>query len=1471
MFTASARCLLCLAILCALAAQAAPKRADLQALDRLPLTFEPNLGQAAEDSKFISRARGYTLLLKPTEIVLASWGAQPVRVTLAGANPAAKAVPLEELGARSNYFIGRDPRAWRTNVPNYARVRYESVYPGIDLVWYGKQRQAEFDFIVEPGADPKAIRLIAHGATPRLDATGDLLLGPARLHKPRIYQGDKQIAGGFTLRGRSIGFQVAAYDRMQPLVIDPVLTYAAFIRGNGLDRANAVAVDATGNAYVIGATSSTNLPTATPFQGANRGAFDVFVAKLNPTGTALLYLTYLGGAGLDFGFGIAVDSGGNAYLTGATPSRDFPLVNALQPTKGETTSLTDAFVAKLNPTGNTLLYSSFLGGNGNDTGRGIALDPAGNVYVAGGTSAPNFPTQNGFQMAPGGAQDAFIVKFTASFGRVYATLVGGSGDDGANAIRVDADANAYVTGFTSSTNLPTENAFQPTFGGQFDAFVVKVNAQGNDAVSLTYLGGSGQDGGFSIDIDTARNIYVAGVTASSNFPIRNAFQPNFGGAVSSGGAAVPSGDGFVTKLNASGTELVYSTFLGGGGDDIASGIAVDSAGNAFVAGTTDSPNFPILGGAIQVIGGGGAFKYDGVKWRFANYGMSTSIVNDIAINPANREEAFAATLRGLLRSRDSANTWLQTVLTADSRAIVIDPVVTSTMYIATTSGLFKSTDGGDTFLTSLAADIRSLAISQNNNLLVYAGAVSGQVFKTVNGGTNWTSAGTGQSRPLHDLVINPDNDQVVLVGAGDSTGGQLLRSTDGGSTFAAIGNGLPANQSVNEVVINPVTPATIFVGTNTGLAAAGGIYRSTDGGVNFTRLARTGGDVTALAIDPANPNTLHMGLVLDAFGFSFGYGVLRSPDGGVTWTAMGLDNTRINDIEVDPAITDVLLVATAGGNDTFLVGFGADGQPIDSALHGGTGSDAANGIAVTGDGKAIIAGVVGSRDLTGTTAAVGAGPPPAPTPRAADVPAEEFAELFLAAFQLVGLGSQPPIVEKSASPDPAIVGQDLTYTIRITNKTGREINDVQLTDDLAAAPTVGTPATNRGSCEIRDAKLTCNIGTMRVLDVITITYKVKPNSAERLVNEAIVRLGDRIIGRRTLSTEVKPHPAPHISNTSPGSGPAGTQVTIQGAALSTGANTAPVMAMAASTASFGADAIVRFNGVVAAVLSNTASRIVAVVPTGATTGPITVTTPGGAATSRTSFTVTPGDVANQPITPAGGTVNGASFTPALAPGSIASLFGQRLASGLVEATSVPLPTTLGNATVTFNDPVAAGLFFVSAGQINLQIPWELEGQREAYLAANVSGVISNPALVPLATYAPGIFTMTATGCGQGAIIVATTGEIAAPEGSIPGRAARPVRRGEFLTIFCTGLGPVTNRPASRAVALASPLSTTTANPTVTIGGVNAPVSFSGLAPGFVGLYQVNVQVPDNAPNGAAVDLALTIGGAVSNTVTIAVQ
>ena len=555
--------------------------------------FEANVGQAHPQVRFLSRGRGAQLFLTDEEAVLrfGTSTSANLRLRLQGANRHVEPKGVEPVPGQSNYFVGSDPRNWHRSVSQFARVVYPEVYSGIDLAFHSVGRDFEYDFILQPGRSPQVITVDFVGATHlKMDSQGDLILatasGDVRQKKPVAFQVKQNrripVDAAYVLKGQtSAGFRVGHYDPSLPLVIDPVLSFSVYQGGTGLDQAYGIAVDAAGNSYITGTTESVNFPLQSQALGyPNDNRKNAFVMKLNPQGTTVLYSTYLGGSADDEGLAITVDGSGQALVAGYTDSSNFPTASPYQATNSGTR---DGFVTRLSPTGNTLVYSTYLGGSGSDLAFAIALDGQSNLYVAGSTTSTSFPTVSPYQASLVALRDAFVAKFNpAGSALLYSTYLGGDADDVAYGIAVDAFGSAYVAGITQSSNFPTANPMQSSYEGGTDVFVTKLAPAGSTLAYSTYLGAGFFEDCFSIAVDDQGSAYVAGSTESATFPVTSPYQ------ISKRTGA----DAFVTKLTPSGKTRVYSTFLGGNGEDRANAIAVDRMGNATIAGYTLSSDFP---------------------------------------------------------------------------------------------------------------------------------------------------------------------------------------------------------------------------------------------------------------------------------------------------------------------------------------------------------------------------------------------------------------------------------------------------------------------------------------------------------------------------------------------------------------------------------------------------------------------------------------------------------------------------------------------------------------------------------------------------------------------------------------------------------------------------------------------------------------------------------------------------------------
>ena len=669
----------------------------------VPLSFEPNQGQADAAVQFLSRGSGYAIFLDPGEVVLhlerqrpaspSATGQSPeassvdtVRLSLIGADTVARAAGLAPQPGVVSYFIGNDPKKWRSGVPTYGKVNYTQVYPGVDLVFYGNQRQLEYDFVVAPGADPSRIAWQVDGARATVDVEGNLTLnalnGAATFKKPVLYQmdGDKKtsVEGSFALAGNQIRFRLGSYNHSKALIIDPVLSYATYLAGADVDNignttgpgilaagaSQGLALDNAGSAYVTGYTKSIDFPTKNGYQSASpakQGGSSypsVFVTKFSPDGSSLVYSTYLGGNGTEYGYAIAVDSSGNAYVTGYTNSVNFPITSGAYQTvcapipnnTGESTASSNcnssdysAFVTKLNAAGTGLVYSTFLGGYGNwSYATAIAVDGAGQAYVAGneddicasaGYSFRScFPTTGGAvidgdKTGGGSPQYAFVAAFDSSGAQLlYSTLFGdlnfnGGGGTYATGITVDQNGYFYVTGETQAGNLPTtagvvQSTAAPlgstgTYVQAWRGFVAKFKpvtpAGGSSLAWATYLGGkTGNTSDYlsGITVDSAGNVYVAGYTNSTDFPVTSG---TYGTVCGPGGGTCAAAH--VTKLNPSGSSILWSTYVGGSKSDgsdalyFTGPIQLDGNGNVYIMGQA-GPGFPLVNPVEAAVSGG---------------------------------------------------------------------------------------------------------------------------------------------------------------------------------------------------------------------------------------------------------------------------------------------------------------------------------------------------------------------------------------------------------------------------------------------------------------------------------------------------------------------------------------------------------------------------------------------------------------------------------------------------------------------------------------------------------------------------------------------------------------------------------------------------------------------------------------------------------------------------------------------------
>jgi len=653
--------------------------AALASAASLPVAFEPNRGQEPGPAEFIVHTSGAALTLRAGR---AEWISRQARVAVvfASARRDVQGQGEEALPGVVNYLIGNQPSAWRKNIPTYSRVRYRQLYPGVDVVYYVNDARLEYDLVLARGADPSRIRLRVEGAQGlRVDDAGDLVIatagGELRQHRPIVYQESngerRQVAGRYQLRGNEVRFALGRYDRSQPLVIDPALTWATYLLPSSSvnAQASAVGLDSGGNIYMAGTVLATS------------GYNDGFVAKLNSSGTAAAYVTLIGGVGGDsIGSTIAVDSAGNIYMAGATDSASFYAdTSYLNYYPG---SSVDGFVMKFDNLAQNVSFSHYFGGSGYDVFNGLALDAEDNVYLVGSTNSPDLLVGPALTTLRG-PSNAFVVGFTSAGAAFYSTYLGGSGSDFGNAIAVDSTGDAFVTGSTTSSNFPvTSGAFQSTLKGGADAFVAKIGAPGGALIYSTYLGGSGNDEGNGIAVDKSGAVYITGDTASTDFPLLGAYQSTYGGGAT---------DAFVTRLAGSGQTLLYSTYLGGSGADIGSAIAIDSTGNAYITGNTTSTNYPTSD-----------------AFQSSNQGTTNAIVT--GLNASGSGLLFSSYLGGngtatVLAGSTNYGDYGTAVALNCAAGLVVAGVTTSTNFPTTSGAVTPSYPGDapDAFVAQIAA------------------------------------------------------------------------------------------------------------------------------------------------------------------------------------------------------------------------------------------------------------------------------------------------------------------------------------------------------------------------------------------------------------------------------------------------------------------------------------------------------------------------------------------------------------------------------------------------------------------------------------------------------------------------------------------------------------------------------------------------------------------------------------------------
>jgi uncharacterized repeat protein (TIGR01451 family) len=1098
----------------------APKA--VEAYGKLPLRFELNDGQTDSEVRYMSRGSGYTLFLTPSGAVLrlsksieqsdtdtapltsrAPQTESVLRLSLRGANPRPVLVGEGELQGRSNYLIG-DERAWITNVPNFERVRYQSVYPGVDLIYYGNQGQLEYDFVVAPGTDTRSIRLRFDGAQRlRVNKQGDLIIstksGELRQRKPIAYQetieGERvEVSARYRRHANGrVGIEVGAYDRTLPLVIDPVLIYSTFLGGSGSEQGLGVAVGADGSAYVTGSTASTNFPGPSPIQSGKDAFNDAFVLKLNPAGNALVYATYLGGNGDDISNAIAVDSGGNAYIAGQTGSGSFPRTGGvLQDAKD---GGLDAFIAKLNSTGTALVYSTYLGGNATDQIFAIAVDAAGAAYVAGVTSSANFPR------FPLDARNGSPVFKSTNAAANWAASGNGLTASAVNDFAVaPTDANIIY----AATNL---GVYKSTDGGALWQLTGTVRTSTAPPSAKTV----------AVDPSNPDIVYA--------------------GNASSGGIYKSTNGGALYEIKNNGISF-----------PIINSLAIDPVTpTTLYAGTT--------AGIYKSTNGGESWAE--VRGDITG---SSPFVYKIVIDPTNSQIVYAGANRGVFKTINGGTNWTtvnnglsvnNTTLSVASLSFA--PSQPQTIYAACfENGVYKTTDGGASWTSSsngllitsgngsIVPSINVVLVDPSSPATIYAApglGGGGGVFKSTDSGANWAASNNGLTNKIVlALAARGSSPVTILAGTSVGTDGFVAKVNAsatqleylkfiGGSEIDDV-RGIAVGSDGNAYVVGTTSSTDLpvvnafqpqFNGTSDAFVArlnatgSAYVYSTYLGGA----LSERG---TAIAVGPGGesyvtgqtfsdnfpvlnalqPTISDPTFFGDAFvtklapnGQSLAYSTYlggESSDQGLG-IALGTDGSAF---VTGVTNSDIFPVVNAPGtqgfvNDAFVSRLAPSGTSLlFSTYLGGTGNDRGNAIAVDRDGNAYVVGNTTSSNF------------PLVNPLR---PAYGGAlDAFIAK---IGVSSDLSLI-LSDSRDPVMVNNNLTYTLKVTNNGPSPATGVRLTDTLPGGVTFVSTTPTQGTCTRSGVNVVCELGDLPASGSATVSIVVTPTATGNITNTAQV-------------------------------------------------------------------------------------------------------------------------------------------------------------------------------------------------------------------------------------------------------------------------------------------------------------------------------------------------------------------------------
>lgn len=1116
---------------------------------KLPLSFEPNLGQADRRVRFSARGQGYGLFLTSDETVVALRSSSPttesnagrllprkskvLRIKLLGAERRSDISGLDELPGKLNYFIGNNSRKWRRDIPAYSKVRYSNVYPGIDLVYHGQQGQLEYDFVIAPGRSPARIKMAFKGMESiHLEPDGTLVLrtsgGDVRQPKPIAYQEingqRREVTAGYVVEGNKVSFKIGSYDRNEPLIIDPVLIYSSFLGGTSSEQGLGIAVDAQGSAYLTGSTFSMDFPVVGPYQNALNNSADAFVAKVNPAGTALTYSTYLGGDNDEIGNAIAVDAQGSAYVVGVTVSGTFPTTpGAFQVSKDGDI---DGFVTKLSPSGSSLVYSTFLGGDRSDTAYGIAVTTDGRAHVVGRTDSTRFLTlpfptpRNGspsYKSTDSGAQ------WTPTSSGLTSSAVNGFGLDPSTANTLYAATNAGVFKSTDAgANWSLTGTGSPSTSPQSSNVIV-------------------------IDPGNPNIIYAAGA---------------FEGVYKS----IDGGNNYVVKNDGFQVPFV-------------SALAIVPTATATLYAGTPFGMYKTTNGA------------DG--WVAINNGFfpSEPRVNEVAIDPTNPSVVYAGTNNGMFKTTNGGALWTSinsgpissfTQITY----LAIDPVNPSILYagLGFASVIYKTTDGGATWtsisLGSTSPGINSLAIDHVTPATIYAATTNVGIIKSTNGGLNWSASNTGlANKSINAVALATNNPAIIYAGANIGADAFAVKLASSGSTLEYLINfGGNESDEARGVALGSDGTAYVVGSTSSANFPVVNAFQSSAAGATdafVTKLNSSGNGFVYSTYLGGSGSEFGRGVALSA-GKAYVAGTTSSPNFPVVNPIMpapatGSDAfvTKFNTSGSAPDFSTCLggsgtdqglSIAVNSAGDAYVTGFTASSNfPTVSAIQatlggasdafvtkissagtaliystylGGNSSDQGNGIAVDASGNAYV---------TGTTSSVNF-----PTVGAFQ-PTNKNADAFVAK-----LGAEVDVsISKTDSRDPVMVNNAVTYTLTVTNSGPSPATGVTVTDVLPSGMNFGSATPTQGTCAINNLTVTCALGSLAVASSATVNIAVTPTATGLVSNSASVTVTepDRNTANntavQTTTVSASPSISGHVRDTD-GNGVTGVLMTLSG-------------------------------------------------------------------------------------------------------------------------------------------------------------------------------------------------------------------------------------------------------------------------------------------------------------------------------------